>query len=184
MLERKHFHSGKPNLSSICTVNHCKNRKSYDKNATHFKKTGWYPVLKRGLNIGTLQVPKPQPRKLNFHMLCDYVSFLCVKRLFKLLSDYGNCHFKLIHVNKTWIPGDSHLEVWMQKEPDEMCVHLRRVQHFLKKLAPSFYSLPHEGKQSSNPFWHSSLTGNPAYVFLYSYCDRNNFPFNNKKCKV
>lgn len=34
-------------------------------------------------------------------MPCDYVSFLCVKKLFKLLSDQSNCHFKLIHVNKT-----------------------------------------------------------------------------------
>lgn len=61
--------------------------------------------------MGARQVPKPQLRKLNFHMPCDYVSFLCVKKLFKLLSDYSNCHFKLIHVNKTHIPGDSHLEV-------------------------------------------------------------------------
>lgn len=133
------------------------NRKSYDENAIHFKKTGWYLVLKLGLNIGTLQVPKPQLRKLNFHMLCDYVSLLCVKRLFKLLSDYSNCHFKLIHVNKTWIPGDSHLELWLQKVPSWMCVHLGLVQHFLKEPVSFSYSLIHRGKQTGNPIWHLSL---------------------------
>lgn len=61
--------------------------------------------------MGTQQVPPPLLRTLNFYLLCDYVSFLCVKKLFKLFSDYRNCHFKLIHVNKTQIPGDSHLGV-------------------------------------------------------------------------
>lgn len=149
-------------------VNHFWNRKSYDKNATHFKKNGWYPHLKLGLNIGIPQSPKPLLRTLNFHMPCDYVSFLCVKKLFKLFSGYSNCHFKLIHVNKTQIPGDSHLEVWLRNGPNWMCAH----------LSPAFSQGTSLLLLCFNPW-----TGRPGYVLLYSYLDQNNFPFNKRKKK-
>lgn len=126
----------------------------------------------------------PQLGKLNFHMPCDYVSFLCVKKLFKLLSDYSNCHFKLIRVNKTWIPGDSHPEVWLQKRPNWLCVHLRLVQHPLREPAPPLILAAMEASRAVTPSGSPPWTGRPGYVVPYSYLGRNNSPFNNDNEKM
>lgn len=113
-------------------------------------------------------------------MPCDYVSFLCVKKLFKLLSDYSNCHFKLIYVNKTQIPGDSHLDVWLQKGPNWMCGLLRQVQHFLKEPVSSSCSWIHGGRQTPTPFGSSPWTRKSGYTVLYNYLEIT-FPLIKKK---